>query len=1207
VEQLSFPRNGHVVYAPGHLARGTRVTCPSCGTANAAGAKFCSECGTRFATTCPACGAVNLPGAKFCSECGTQVTIAPSGPQPQRTAPLASEPAGSGLTERRLVSILFADLVGFTARSDGEDPEQVREFLDGYFRLAREIVERYGGTVEKFIGDAVMAVWGAPVAQEDDAERAVRTALDLVDAVRHLGRQAGDDGLALRAGVLTGEAAVDPTAFGRGQAMVAGDLVNTASRLQSVALPGVVLVGESTRRAAERAIAFEPVGDQVLKGKLVPVPAFRALRVVAERGGANRSEGVEAPFVGRDDELRLLKDFFHATGRERQPRLISVTGQAGVGKSRLAWEFLKYIDGVLETIYWHEGRSPAFGEGVTFWALAEMVRRRAGLAERDDEATTREHLAQTLMEFVPDPGERERLEPALLALLGVGAAAAGRREELFAAWRTFFERVASEHPAILLFEDLQWADPGLMDFIDHLMEWANGPIYVVTLARPDLLERRQGWGAARRNFVALSLGPLQEDAMRDLLAGLAPDLPERTVHDILARAGGIPLYAVELVRMLAADGHLVPGAGGTFHVAGELGDLHVPETLHALIAARLDALEPGERSILQDAAVLGLTFSLPALAALTGDDAALLEGRLRSLVRREILRVDTDPRSPERGQHGFTQALLREVTYGTLAKRDRRAKHLAAARYFEALGDEAVAGMLATHYLDAYLAAPDGAEGEAIAGQARIALRAAADRASALGSHEQAIAFLERARSVTPDPGEEAELIERIAVASDAVGRVSEAASAFSDAIARHRARGNRVAAARATAGLGEALLNAYESSRALDLLRPAEAEFSDLAPDPSLVAIRAQISRGYMLRGEWQEAVRWGDLALIDAERGDVLELVAHTLITKGSALASTGRWREGTGLMDVGRRLAEENGLWIAHLRAIANLGAALAETDPRAGVAAGRSGWEVAKRHGYQRLALTVLGNTLEISLLFLGDWSPEARELAALHLDDVGAGERATLLGALRMVRAFEEPGVDLSEGWPDVSGLDPAIRSGIAYDRAVVALAAGDFGAAAESGRAAASLFSNAPNGTLIAARAAARSGNRALVAEMLAAHDALGVFGPAHVVNRDGIAASFLALDGRWPEATVGFRDAIRRMAELGLEMSRAQLLLDAAFVAPPGDAFGVDGAREARELFERMGARAFVAQVDALWTRSRPASEGRAAPPARSGLVGQA
>jgi hypothetical protein len=360
------------------------------------------------------------------------------------------------------------------------------------------------------------------------------------------------------------------------------------------------------------------------------------------------------------------------------------------------------------------------------------------------------------------------------------------------------------------------------------------------------------------------------------------------------------------------------------------------------------------------------------------------------------------------------------------------------------------------------------------------------------------------------------------------------------------------------------------------------------------------------MLRGEWQEAVRWADLALVDAERGDVLDLVAHALVTKGSALASIGRWREGSGLMDVGRRLAEEHGLWTAYLRAIANLSGALTETDPRAAVAAGRAGWEVAKRHGYQRLALTVLGNTLEIGLIFVGDWVPEARELRALRLDDVGAGERAALLGALRMVRAIEDPDADQSETWPDVTGLDPGIRTGIEFDQAVVALTAGDLEAAFEAGRASAELFINASSGTLVAARAAIRLGRRGLVAEMLAAHDALGVFGQAHAVNRDGIAAALLALDGRWPEATLAFRDAIRRMADLGLDMSRAQLLLDAAFVAPPGDAFGIESGREARDLFVRMGARAFVAQVDALPAPAVPEPDRRGARPTSAGLVGR-
>ena len=344
------------------------VTCGVCGQPNEAGRKFCGECGSPLALACSACGSANAPGTKFCGECGSPLGDADV--SAARSAPPAS------VAERRLVSVLFADLVGFTSASEARDAEDTRELLTRYFDSSRQIVERYGGVVEKFIGDAVMAVWGAPVANEDDAERAVRAALELVAAVPAL-----DPALQARAGVLTGEAAV--TLGAQGQGMVAGDLVNTASRIQSAAEPGMVLVGEATRRAAEAAVAFEDAGTFELKGKGEPVSLWRALRVVAARGGEGRSAGLEAAFVGRDRELRLLKDVFHATAEEGHSHLLSVVGVAGIGKSRLAWEFEKYVDGLVDEAWWHRGRCLSYGEGVAYWALAEMIRMRARIT--DDE------------------------------------------------------------------------------------------------------------------------------------------------------------------------------------------------------------------------------------------------------------------------------------------------------------------------------------------------------------------------------------------------------------------------------------------------------------------------------------------------------------------------------------------------------------------------------------------------------------------------------------------------------------------------------------------------------------------------------------------------------------------------------------------------------------------------------------------------------
>ena len=657
------------------------MTCSSCGTPNPAGQRFCGSCGTRLDAGCPSCGAANPPGQRFCGSCGTALGDAGGGSKPATSTSGASgsadepaRPAATGpVAERRLVSVLFADLVGFTTFAEGRDSEVVRETLSRYFELAREVVERYGGVVEKFIGDAVMAVWGTPTAHEDDAERAVRAALDLVDVVRTLG-----PGIDARAGVLTGEAAV--TLGATNQGMVAGDMVNTAARIQSVAPAGSVLVGEATFRAASASIAFEAAGEHVLKGKTAPVPAWRALRVVAERGGRGRSDVLEAPFVGRDDELRLLKDLYHATSREGRTRLVSITGQRRHRQEppRLGVREVPRRprrDASSGTT----GRSPAYGEGITFWALGEMVRGRCGLAENDSEELTRAKLAETLAERIPDEQERRSVEASLLALLGVETPTVGP-EELFAGWRTFFERLAATGPVVMVFEDLHWADAGTLDFIDHLLDWARTiPLMIITLARPELLDRRPNWGAGRRTFNGVGLEPLPEPAMRELLAGLVPGLPESAVRLVIERADGIPLYAVETVRMLVAERRLEL-RDGVYVPIGDLTTLAIPETLTALIAARLDSLEPADRSLLLDAAVLGQSFTPAGLAAVSGSEASDIEPRLRSLVRRDFLAPSADPRSPERGQYAFVQALIREVAYNTLARRDRRDRHLAAAQ-----------------------------------------------------------------------------------------------------------------------------------------------------------------------------------------------------------------------------------------------------------------------------------------------------------------------------------------------------------------------------------------------------------------------------------------------------------------------------------------------------------------------------------------------
>ncbi len=1174
------------------------MICPNCGSENRPGRKFCGRCAAPLELMCPSCGAANEPDMSFCGECATALVTGASPATLVRGGPAGtmSEPA---LAERRLVTVLFADLVGFTPFAEERDAEEVRDTLTRYFDLASEVIGRYGGTVEKFIGDAVMAVWGAPTAREDDAERAVRAGLDLVDAVRSLGPT-----IQARAGILTGEAAV--TLGATNQGMVAGDLVNTAARLQSVAQPGTVLVGEATQRASSAAIAFEEVGDQALKGKQAPVAAYRALRVVAQRGGQGRSDLPEPPFVGRDEELRLLKDLIATTGRDGRSRLVSITGPAGIGKSRLAWELEKFIDGISATIYWHRGRSPSYGEGVTFWALGEMVRRRLSLAEDDDEATSRERIDATIAEFIPDEEDRRWVKPALLTLLGLDPAPAGGRDVLFAAWRIFFERVAERGTTVLLFEDLQWADSGLLDFVEYLLEWSRtSPILVVALARPELFERRPDWGADVRNLTRLALEPLTNEAMRELLDGFVPGLPKHAIDAILARADGMPLYAVETVRSLVADGRLVR-EGSIYRPAGALVELAIPETLRSLIASRLDALEAADRSLVADAAVLGQSFTPAGLAAISGADSAELEPRLRGLVRREIFELEADPRSPERGQYGFVQSLIREVAYGTLAKRERRARHLAAARYFEALGEDELAGALASHYLAAHEASTEGAEADAVAIQARLALSGAADRAVALGGHEQAVAFLRSAAAITDNPTDRAALLRRAAWSANAQARHDDARVLAEEALTISLEADDRAGAGLAQALLGEILIDAGQILEARAVLDASAAALPESGMEATRAEVYGNLSRVLMRLTESGPGIAAADIALPIAERLNLDRIVAETLNNKGSCLSQLGRRRESMALLRAAVDVARAGGHVAAEIRGLANVAANI--EDPLESNKVSRQAFDLAMRVGNVNLARWSRESIRFSTFLLAVDWAePMAESWAEVEASLGGGGalgDEARWIGTTVTMRINSGLPVDDLLRRLDVIAdeiSDPNVSGDVLSSQADLAAMAGDYAGAARLNLAAADLGSQITFVYLaFAVRALLLAGDADGARIAAARHREES---PGNMIDRAldvAALAGIAALEGRLDDAIAGYRDAFARFEAIHIDWLTA--LLGFEFVTLVGSDHPAtrEAAVRSRAIFERVDARPWLDKLDAALAAS-PSGAGRSTEPAEA------
>ena len=823
---------------------------------------------------CPTCGRESPDDAAFCASCG---------------AALAAPDTGL-LEERKVVTILFADLVGSTAQAERRDPEDVRATLSAYYARLRNELERHGGTVEKFIGDAVMAVFGAPVAHEDDPERAVRAALAIRDVL-------AETEVDVRIAVHTGEALVSRGAkIAAGEAMVAGDVVNTAARLQSAAPVNGVLVGETTYRATAHTIEYGGARTVEAKGKSEPVPAWEAIEPKARFGVDVELEPLTA-LIGREDEVALLSGALARVRREREPQLVTLVGVPGIGKSRLVAELLTEVDAVPDLITWRQGRCLPYGEGVSFWALGEMAKAQAGILETDSAQVAETKLAEAVATLVADEAEAEWVLGHMRPLVGLSSAAGAddRRSEAFAAWRRFFEGLAEQRPAVLVVEDLHWADDGLLDFVDHLADWARGvPLLVVATARPELLERRPGWGGGKANAATVTLRPLSDVETARLLGLLLeqPALEADTQRDLVARAGGNPLYAEEYARMLR-DGRFT----------GE----HLPETVQGIIAARLDALAPEEKLLVQDASVVGKVFWSGTLAAIEDEPRWTVEERLHALERKEFIRRERRSSVASEGEYAFRHVLVRDVAYAQIPRAARADKHRLAAEWIDSLGAgraEDRAEMLAHHFGAALeFARASGQETAELESRARLAFRDAGERALALSANPTALQFFTRALEIWPEGDDDWPSVALRHAQADVLIHQHSAQPLAVRALERLLAAGDVESAAEAEVLLAESDWFAGRSDSTFARLEHARRLIADRPPSAAKATAYAETSRFLMLAQRSAEAIEVGRQSLVLAEELGLRELQAHALNNIGSARAYAGDLE---GLGDLERAFA-------------------------------------------------------------------------------------------------------------------------------------------------------------------------------------------------------------------------------------------------------------------------------------------------------------
>ena len=850
--------------------------CASCSAENPAEARFCISCGARMERRCDSCGAVLPDGARFCMECGTAVSGAKAAPEPARPEPATSEPSRD---ERRTVTVLFADLSGYTSVAERLDPESVKRELERILgRLGEEVV-RYGGYIDKFIGDNVMAIFGAPVAHGDDAARAVRAGLAMQAAMGELNAPLAEQhGVTFRlcVGINTGEALAGRVGDSY---TVIGDTVNVAARLQAAAAPGSVTVGEGTYRATRDAIGFQALPEPLtLKGKTEPVPAWEAVDGGTDgAAAAGTARPMRAPVVGRTAELTQLRDLIYRVERRRGPHLTTVIGEPGVGKSRLLAQFEQELSAAATPPLVRRGRCLPYGSGIVYWPLGEVIRAECGIVDGEPPAGAWEKLTRRVGELLePDAdGRSPDSKAAVIArLLGIEAPADSptpdgedgqqAREVFFAVVRACMEGLARDRPLVLVWEDIHWADEGMLDLIEHLGQWTRAPVLQICLTREELLERRPGWGGVRRDATTMFLEPLGESETRELIAALLASAggDEEVIAAVAERAEGNPLFAEEMVRRLSEE----EGAS-----AAEL-----PATVQALLAARLDSLEPFQRRLLAHAAVIGRTFWEGALIPVAEAEGGDLSEALRALRDRDIVVAGEGSALAGEPELAFKHALIRDAAYEMLPKAVRARKHYEVACFIEARAGERVeevVALLAEHFgraaeLGTELSLPP----QEVAPYRASALRyleAAGDAATAFYSNADALSQYQAALELAPADDEAvARILEKQGDVALRLGRVDTAIAVWERALEHHGGREDLERVAELHRKIGAGLAHKGDRKQAIEHHQRGINLIKDGEPSLALVRLYEEAAWLYMQTGDNMLAIYASEKALRLAER---------------------------------------------------------------------------------------------------------------------------------------------------------------------------------------------------------------------------------------------------------------------------------------------------------------------------------------------------